>query len=78
MEFSDGELSWILRYLRVFCMSMDLMPYFSSYLFSTKKFFHSTSKSTKVEVATKVKVIYVNNKRWGADVLCVSSYVSIP
>ena len=60
-------------------MSMDLMPYFSSYLFSTKKFFHSTSKSTKVEVATKVKVIYVNNKRWGgADVLCVSSYASIP
>ena len=61
-------------------MSMDLMPYFSSFLFSTKKLFHSTSKSTKVEVATKVKVkvIYVNNKRWGADVLCVSSYVSIP
>ena len=51
-------------------MSMDLMPYFSSYLFSTKKLFHSTSKSTKVEVATKVKVIYVNNKRWGGRMFC--------
>ena len=68
MEFSDRERPSILKHLRVFCKSKDLMSYVSNYLFLSKKVFLWLAKWGKVFLLTV--------GGW-VDVSRVPSYTSI-
>ena len=65
LRFSDGKLSWILRYPRVFFNLSDAMTHFSNYLFFRRKWlFHnrqseSNNRSAIMDLYTPTVILTV-------------------